>query len=146
MYDEDDWTPSIGWGIALRKASKRAGIVLVGLTVGLYLFWPVMAAIIQLKSLGLGAVAGFWMMVLVLVSSAVGVALASVIVRGLKADSALEGWRLLVPMLLIVTVTLVGACYLATALREMPGEMLIVPLCAMFLWSWVGCVVKLLIM
>lgn len=140
MDDDNDWTPAIGWGIALRKAGTRAGIVLVGLTAGLYLFWPVIEAI-----MGLGLLSGFWIILLVLFSSAVGATLAHVIVRGLKADSALEGWRLLVPMLLIVTATQAGACYLAAALREMPAAMLIVPLCAMFLWSWVGCVVKLLI-
>jgi len=146
MYDEDDWTPAIGWGIALRKAGMRAGIVFAGLTVGLYLFWPVVEAILEISALGLGAVSGFWMILLVLFSSAVGATLAHVIVRGLKADSALEGWRLLLPMLLIVTATQAGAFRLVAFLRGVSSAMLIVPLCAMFLWSWVGCVVKLLIM
>ena len=141
MDDDSDWTPAIGWGIALRKAGTRAGIVFVGLTVGLYLFWPVVDAI-----MGLGLLSGLWMLLLVLFSSAVGATLAHVIVRGLKADSALEGWRLLVPMLLIVTATHVGAFRLAAFLRGIPSAMLIVPLCAMFLWSWASCVVKLLIM
>ena len=145
MDDDSDWTPWRGWGIALRKAGKRAGIVFAGLTVGLYLFWPVIEAIYQLSALGLGAVSGFWMIVVVFVSSAVGATLAHVIVRGLKDDSALEGWRLLVPMLLIVTATHVGAFRLAAFLRGVSPAMLIVPLCAMFLWSWVSCVVKLLI-
>ena len=140
MYDEDDWTPAIGWGIALRKAGKRAGIVFAGLTVGLYLFWPVIDAIMEL-----GLILGLFLIMLVLFSSAVGATLAHVIVRGLKADSALDGWRLVVPMLLIVTATEAGACYLAAFLRGVSPAMFIVPLCTMFLWSWASCVVKLLI-
>ena len=145
--DASDWTPARGWGIALRKAGKRAGIVFAGLTVGLYLFWPVIEAIMGLGSLGpgFGAFTGFWMLVLVILSSAGGVALGNVMVRGLKADSALGGWGLLGPMLLIVTAAEVGACYLAAALRGVSAGMLLVPLCAMILWSWVTCVVKLLI-
>lgn len=141
MDDDSDWTLWRGWAIALRKAGTRAGIVFAGLTAGLYLFWPVVDAI-----MGLGKLSGFWMLLLVLFSSAIGATLANVIVRGLKADSALEGWRLLVPMLLIVTATQVGAFRLAAFLRGVSSAMLIVPLCAMFLWSWASCVVKLLIM
>ena len=147
MDDDSDWTPAIGWGIALRKAGLRAGIVFVVLTAGVYLLWPVIAAIMSLSALarGFGAFTGFWMLVLVILSLAGGMALANVIVRGLKADSALGGWGLLGPMLLIVTAAEVGACCLAAALRGVSAGMLLVPLCAMILWSWVTCVVKLLI-
>lgn len=140
--DADDWTPARGWGIALRKAGLRAGIVFVGLTIGLYFFWPVTSAI-----MGLGLLSGLWIILFVLFSSAMGAALAHAIVRGLKADSALEGWRLLVPMLLIVTAAEAGACYMAASfLRGVSPAMLIGTFCAMFLWSWVSCVVKLLIL
>ena len=112
----------------------------VGLTAGLYLFWPVIASI-----MGMGLRLGLFLILLVLFASAVGATLAHLIVRGLKDDSALEGWRLLVPMLLIVTVAEAAACHLAAFLLRVSPAMLIVPLCAMFLWSWVSCVVKLLI-
>ena len=139
--DPNEWTPARGWMIILGKVGKRAGILLAGLTALLYLAWPVIYGIMSVK-----AVLLFWAIPLVIVLSVAGFVLGWAIVRNLKEDSALGGWLLLLPMLVIVTAAEVGACYLVAALRSGSPAMLIIPLCAMIFWGWVACFANLILM
>lgn len=136
--DPNDWTPARGWAIALRKAGIRAIVIFAILTGVLYLAWPVVY-----ESMALGS---FLLITLFVVGSIIGGVLAHIVVRKVKEDSALSGWRLLVPMLVMVAATEVGACYLAAGLRGTSPAMMLVPFCGMVGWGLVTTFVKLIIM
>ena len=146
--EQDEWTPARGWMIVLGKAGMRAGILLVGLTAFLYLAMPVINAILSFSELPkpFGIFTGFWMIGVLILMSVAGFVLGYVVVRNIKEDSALGGWLLLLPMLVIITVAEVGACCLAAALRSGSPTMLIITVCTMFFWGWVACFVKLILM
>jgi len=144
--DPNDWTLARGWAIALRKAGMRGGIIFLAMTVGLWLLWPSLEALLG-RSGGFGGMnATFGLMIVVIITSILGAYLGALVVRKVKEDSALMGWQLLLPMLAIVLLAEAGACCVAAALRGVSPAMLIIPLCCMILWGVVAAFAKLIIL
>ena len=117
------------------KAATRAGVVFVVLTAALYLAWDDIALMSWYgPMLALVFIAG------VVVGWPVGHAVA----RKLTDDSGLTARKLILPVVGLVLVGELLACWLASLLRGGAMLGLVVPLLGLFLWSAVGCVCTLM--